>query len=51
MTSCFKSVNDRTILWQRAATLSSYELAAALNFDTFTEDLAVLSSLLNFVTL
>ena len=49
-TSCFKSVNNRTIFVAPSSEPQQPLLAAALNFDTFTENLAVLSSLSSFIT-
>ena len=50
-TNCFKTVNNRTFFVAASSDPQQPWLAAALNFDTFTEDLAVLSSLLSFITL
>ena len=51
ITSCYKSVNNRTISVATNSDPQQPWLAAAMNFDTFTEDLAVLSSLLSFITI
>ena len=50
-TSCFKSVNDQTIFVAASNDPQQPWFAAALDFDTFIEDPAVLSSLLSFITL
>ena len=51
ITSCFKSVNNRTIFVAATNDPQQPWLAPALNVDTFTEGLAVFSSLLSFIIL